>query len=119
MSELAVKILRSVSSMLQLIGVAYLTLIAWLTSTWMVDDGWAARAGDADWWMLAVTRAGLGVLAAAVAGGSLLVLNHGLARWRLGFAGLRPVPVAWMGAGAIGAASVIGAIYFAVERPFM
>ena len=85
----------------------------------MVDDGWAARASDMDWWALAGQRAGLGIFVATLAGGVLLGINQLLARWKLGFPLLRPAQVAWIGAAAIALSSVVGAINFIIERPFM
>jgi hypothetical protein len=112
-------IARITFGMGQLVGIAYLTLVVWLVTSWMADDGWAARASDADWWTLGGQRAGIGLFVAALAGGALLGINHLLARWRLGFPLLRPSQVAWLGAAPIALASVVGAMNFIVERPYM
>jgi hypothetical protein len=119
MRERFALIARITLGMGQLVGIAYLTLVAWLVTSWMVDDGWASRASDADWWALGAQRAGIGLFVAALAGGVLLGINHLLLRWNLGYSWLRPAHVAWLGGAAIALASVIGAINFIVERPYM
>jgi hypothetical protein len=103
----------------QLVGVCYAALVVILANTAMTDDGWAAHASDADWWALACRRLLFGLLVATFTGGILLVMNHVLARWRIGFPMLRPPQVAWISAAGISAASLIGAIDFFVVRPYM
>jgi len=83
------------------------------------DDNWAARAKEADWWSLAGQRASLGLFVAAFAGAVLLGFNHVLARRALVFPWLQPARIAWLAAAAIAFTSLIGAIDFIIERPYM
>lgn len=119
MRELIFMVTRIVFGVVQLTGVGYAALVAWLITSWMVDDAWAAQARDADWWALAGQRAAVGLCAAGLAGAVLLGTNHLLARWRLGFPGLKPVQVACIGAATVALATMTGAVNFIVERPFM
>jgi hypothetical protein len=72
-----------------------------------------------DWYRAASERLALGLLAAAIVGLALLVVNRGLARWDLVVGGVRPARIAFLGAAAVAAASLAGAIHFLVIKPFM
>jgi hypothetical protein len=119
MATSAKSIGRSISAALQVGAVLYLTVAFWVASQWMAQDEWAATAGTEDWWLAAAMRFGVGLFWAAVVGLALWWLNRWLSRVELSFAGVWPRAIAWTSFGLIAAASAIGALQFAVERPFM
>jgi hypothetical protein len=119
MSDLGAIIVRVVAFVLQLAGVAYASLIAWLMSVWMVDDSWAVHASDADWWVAAGKRVALGLIGAAIVGGVLFVFNRALVHWKLASPTARPLRAALLGTTVVAIASIAGAVIFVVERPFM
>jgi hypothetical protein len=118
MPDVVVLIARVVSTCVQFFAVLYVAFIAWLVSAWMADDSWAAVANDADWWLEAGRRWAVGLGAAVVIGGLLLVLNYALVRWNLAAPRARPMRSAIIGASIVAAASAAGAIQFAIERPW-
>ena len=119
MSELAGIVARAVSATVQFLGVAFAAFLAWLMSGWMVDDSWAERASDADWWFEAGRRTAVGLLGALIVGCVLFVLNRSLAHWKLASPAARPIRAAILGASVVAAASTVGAVMFAIDRPFM
>jgi hypothetical protein len=104
---------------LQVIGTLYVALFCWLIAAWMVDDSWAFRAAPIDWWRTAATRLGFGILIGAAAGLLLVALNKLLARAGLNVPRLGPWQVGLGAFAAIVAASAIGALYFAIRKPYM
>jgi hypothetical protein len=118
MSGIALNVARVVIATLQGVGVIYVALVAWLASSWMADDSWAAGATDADWWLLAGKRSLQGLAAALVVGLLLLAINHAMVYWRLESQRARPLRTALIGTVVVAVASVAGAIQFAVQRPW-
>lgn len=118
MSEVTVIAARAVFITIQFLGVAFMAFLAWIISSWMTDDSWASRASDLDWWLEAGRRATFGLLAALCVGLVLFVLNRGLIHWRLASPQARPLRTAVIGASVVAAASIAGAVYFAIERPW-
>lgn len=97
---------------------AYLALVAWLLSAWMVDDAVAFQMTEADWWLVGAGRLGQACVVAAGYAGTLYVVNR---RWvaphfrSSRFIALAP---ALLG-GVVAAAAVAGAVTFAVKKPYM
>jgi len=118
MSDAVVLIVRVVSISAQLLGVLYAALIAWLIGSFMIDDSWAAVASDTDWWLEAGRRWAVGLGAAVVIGGVLLVLNRALVHWKLASPRANPLRSAIIGASVVAVASTAGAIYFVIVRPW-
>jgi hypothetical protein len=118
MSEVAANIARVVIATLEGVGVIFVALVAWSANTWMADDSWAARATDADWWLLAGRRSLSGFAMALVVGVLLLAINRALIYWKLESPRARPLRTASIGALVVAAASADGAIQFAVQRPW-
>jgi hypothetical protein len=104
---------------LQVIGTLYVALYCWLIAAWIVDDSWAFRAAPIDWWREAATRFGFGILLGSAAGLVLVALNRLLARAGLTVPRLGPWQIGVGAFAAIVAASAIGALYFAIRRPYM
>jgi hypothetical protein len=119
MAPLAKSIGRSISASLQVAAVLYLTVGFWLASQWMAQDEWAASAHTSDWWLAAAFRFGNGLFWAAIVGLALWWINRLLSRVELSFSGAWPRGIAWTGFGLIAAASAVGAVQFAIDRPFM
>jgi hypothetical protein len=118
MSEAVASIARVLIATLQGVGVIYVALVAWISSSWMTDDSWAARATDGDWWLLAGKRSLIGLAMALTVGVVLLVINRALMYWKLESASARPLRTALIGALVVAAASAAGAIQFAIQRPW-
>lgn len=97
---------------------AYLIFMAWLLSSWMLDDDLALRLVDSDW-------AEIGVKRAAVASGAGLCVAIGSALWQR-FVVRRFWPTAptmrwlpWLIGVSIATAGVAGAIRFVNDKPFV
>jgi hypothetical protein len=118
MSEVAANIARVLIATAQGIGVIYMALVAWLASSFMADDSWAARATDVDWWLLAGKRSLIGLTMALVVGVVLLAVNHAMIYWKLESRAARPRRTALIGAAVVAGASLVGALQFAIERPW-
>jgi len=119
MSQVAKSVGRSILAGAQIAAVFYLTIATWLAVSWMAQDEWAAGASTRDWWWAAAFRFATGLFCAAVVGLALWWLNLLLSRVGLAFSGAWPRTIAWVSIGLIALASAIGAVQFAIERPFM
>jgi hypothetical protein len=118
MSEVAANIARVLIATVQAVGVIYVALVAWLASSFMADDSWAARATDADWWLLAGKRSLTGLALALVVGVVLLAVNYVMIYWKLESRAARPLRTALIGVVVVAAASLVGALQFAIARPW-
>ena len=119
MAHLAKSVGRSISAALQIALIFYLTISTWLVSGWMAQDEWAATASTQDWWWAAALRFGAGALCAAVVGLLLWLFNRLLSRAGLAFSGAWSRAIAWLSFGLIAVASAVGAVQFAVDKPYM
>ena len=94
---------------------AYVGLMAYLLSGWMIDDDLAFRLSSSGWaWIAARRVASWALVGLACGGGVVLANRHIIPRAKR--ASL------WLGACAalvIMAASVAGAVRFVVEKPFV
>jgi hypothetical protein len=98
---------------------AYVALIVWLMTGWMVDDSQAAWMASSDWYIEAERRFGTGIVVALVFGGAAYLINR---RWVAPLLPNSPsVPrrAAVLFACCIGLVAGAGAIHFAITRPFM
>lgn len=97
---------------------AYLTLMAWLLSVWMVDDSVAFQMTEADWWLVGVRRFGVACVVAVGYAGILYLINR---RWvapcfgSTRFIALTPAVLG----GAVAAAAAVGAATFVATKPYM
>jgi hypothetical protein len=119
MAQFSKSVGRSISAALQIAAVLYLALVIWVAVGWMAQDEWAASASTQDWWWAAAKRFGEGLFWAAVVGLVLWWLNRLLSRVGLTFSGAWSGAIAWASFGLIAVASAIGAIHFAIHKPFM
>jgi hypothetical protein len=101
---------------LELVATAYLSLLAFLLSGWMVDDSVAFRMTDADWLVAGCLRFIVGLLAAA-AFACVTAFVHRRLGWGAARGVLPRVPL--LLAGCIALASGLGATLFVIDRPFM
>lgn len=118
MSEVGANIARVIIAALQGVAVIYVALVAWLSSTFMADDSWADGATDVDWWLLAGRRSLTGLAMALVVGVALLAINHAMIHWKLESPTAQPRRTALIGGLVVAAASLAGALQFAIERPW-
>src|SRR3954464_11906321 len=119
MAHLAKSVGRSITAALQIALVFYLTISTWLASARMAQDEWAATASTQDWWWAAALRFGEGLFCAAAVGLFLWWLNRLLSRAGLAFSGIWSRAFAWLSVGLIAVASAVGAVQFAVDKPYM
>lgn len=112
--------LRAVALLsVQVLVTAYVSLIAYLLCTWMVDDSVAARMTESDWYRVAAMRLSVATLvAASLAWGAHQVTR----RWVVAPLGGSRRHALWV-ALALGAcvllAGALGAIRFVIDKPFM
>jgi hypothetical protein len=98
---------------------AYLTLIVWLLSVWMVDDSVAARMVSSDWYIEGARRFAAGVAVSLVFGAVAYVANR---RWLTPLLPDSPLfasRAAVLLGCCIGLGGAAGAIQFAVTKPFL
>lgn len=105
--------------MVEVLVTAYVSLLAYLLCTWMVDDTASARMTDLDWYWVAGKRFGITTLvAASLAWGAHQVTR----RWVVARFGGSRRHALWL-ALTLGAcvvlAGALGAIRFVIDRPFM
>ena len=98
---------------------AYLTLVVWLLSRWMVDDSLAFRMAPADWYIEGARRFGGGLAVGALFYALAYFANR---RWVTPF--LRHSPRLGARTAAVLAACIVlagtaGAIQFVITKPFM
>ena len=98
---------------------AYLALIVWLLTSWMIDDFQAFRMAASDWYIEAAWRFVAGLLVGLVFGGMTYLVNRRWVSPRLPESprlGSRTAIALAMGIVLSGAAGAIG---FAITKPFM
>lgn len=103
----------------ELVVLGYGMLLAFLLTAWMETNSFAVRATEINWWIESAKRLFLVGVAAIVFAAMLWLANKVLFRW-LGYQNRR---LALFSAGAafllIVAAGTIGAVNFAVTKPFI
>jgi hypothetical protein len=98
---------------------AYVGVVAFLLSSWSVNDDTAFRMETTDWWVAAGARLAEWLLIAAIGGALAYLVNWSLKRALKLSAKDLPKQGALLVGGLIGAASLAGCIYFLIVRPFM
>ena len=102
----------------ELMLVAYLAVAAWLTSAWFIDDSLAFRLDANGWWLVALKRVCVWT-AVSVFVGVLVLFIHRTVFARIGFPRLAANLSGALAGAAPLVASVLGALQFGYERPFM
>ena len=98
---------------------AYLSLLVYLMTAWMVDDTAAARMTDLDWYAVAAKRLGVSISISAMFAWSAHLVTR---RWVVAPLGGSRRHALWAAlflGGCVVLAGVLGAIRFVVDRPFM
>ncbi len=94
-------------------------LIAFLMGSWMESDAFAYSASELDWWKVAVKRFLVLSVLSVVASAIVWMINKPLFAWS-GFKNKRlPVITAGVTLVSFGVAGLVGAITFAVTKPYM
>lgn len=98
---------------------AYLAFVGYLMSAWFISDHAAARMQPRGWWVIAAERLTIGTIVAAVFAAVLFAGNRALIRrlWPNNYQ--FAIVTAAVGFFAVFAAVFAGALYFAIEKPFM
>jgi len=114
------KQVASIAAMfIELLVLGYAMFMAFLLTVWIETHSFANRATEIDWWIEGGKRLFVVCVAAALFAGILLPLNKVLFRW-LGFENRRyatfSAAVAFL---LIVAAGIIGAVNFAITKPFI
>ena len=103
----------------ELVVLGYAMFMAFLLTVWIETNGFAMRATEIDWWIEGGKRLFVVGVVAAIIAAILLPVNNVLFRW-FGFENPRYVSYS---AGAvfllIVAAGIIGAINFAITKPYI
>lgn len=97
----------------------YLALMAWVLSTWMVDDGLAARMTPGGWYLIAAQR-----LCAVTAVSAVFTLAAWIVNTRCVHRGVTwsPRTLSWLAGGLGGAiflAGFVGCVQFVIRKPFL
>jgi hypothetical protein len=96
----------------------YLALMAWILSSWMVDDGLAARLTPSGWYLIGAQRFGLVALVSTAFTCVAWVANR---RWLPRAVSSTPRTLGWL-AGGLGAAillaGLVGSVHFVTRKPF-
>ena len=113
---------RTIAGLILIVEVglaAYLSLVVWLLSVWMVDDSQAFRMAPADWYVEGLRRLGPALVVSVVFGGLTYLANR---QWvnpsfpgspRLG------ARTAVLLAACIALWGTAGAIRFVITKPFL
>jgi hypothetical protein len=114
----ALRYLLAIAIAGELALVAYLALVAWVTSAWFIDDSLAFRLDASGWWWIAARRVCVWAGVSVIVGFLVLLINRTFLA-KIGFPRLAAnVSGALAGAAPL-LASVAGAVRFGYERPFM
>ena len=98
---------------------AYLTLVVWLLSRWMVDDSLAFRMAPADWYIEGARRFGGGLAVGALFYALAYFANRRWVTPVLGHSARLGTRTAAVLAACIVLAGAAGAIQFVITKPFM
>ena len=113
------KFLRIVTAFIEIYVLGYAILMAYLISVWMESDSFAYSATEIDWWIEAGKRFVISSGLAFALAGLVWLVNKPLLK-RLGFKNESlPAITASVFGGSLCIASLIGAIVFAITKPFM
>ena len=102
----------------EVMAAAYLALMAWLLSVWMVDDSVAFQMTEADWWLVGVRRFGVACAVALGYAGVLWLINRRWVAPCLGPSRLILFAPAVLG-GVVVAAAAVGVATFVTTKPYM
>jgi len=97
------------------VGTGYLSLIAYLMGVWMVGDSVAFRMTSSDWYVEGAKRFAEVCVLAAVSAAVAHLFNRWAFRSRMAAARLLSVLVF----SAICVSGLVGAVEFAVKKPYM
>ena len=97
---------------------AYVALVVYLISGWMVNDAAAFRMVTADWIKTGLGRLAYGIGVAGVLAGLLWGMNKVLLP-RLGGGREWPSRIAALAFGLVVLVAILGALQFIIERPFL
>ena len=102
----------------ELLVAGWIGFVTWLMSHWMIDDATAMQMTDADWNAGAASRA---AIALAVGAAIALLFAPVHRRWAApAFARSRWFArLPWLMGATVATAGAIGAVQFAIERPFV
>ena len=96
----------------------YLAFTAWILSSWMVDEGLAARLTPSGWYSIGAQRFGLVAMVSTAFTWLAWVANR---HWLARAVSLTPRTLGWL-AGGLGAAillaGLVGSLQFVTRKPF-
>ena len=98
---------------------AYLSIVVWLLSVWMMDDSQAAAMVPLDWYIEALRRLVAAAVIGSVFGGILFLTNRRLAAALFPRSPSLSIGIAWALAACVILAGAVGAVQFVVTKPFM
>ena len=105
--------------LLEMFVIVNAILIVFLMTTWMEDHTFATSASEIDWWIIAGQKFLVAIVLSVVASILLLLVNRPLFIWS-GFTNERlPYITAKIMFISLFISSLIGAIIFAVEKPYI
>jgi hypothetical protein len=102
----------------EVMAAAYLALMAWLLSVWMVDDSVAFQMTEADWWLVGARRLGVACAVALGYAGVLWLINRRWVAPCFGPSRLILFAPAVLG-GVVAAAAAVGVATFVTTKPYM
>lgn len=103
---------------LEALAIAYLSFVSYFSSVWFVEDSQAFSMSSLDGWLVAGFRAAIGCSVAAGFGGLLVFMNRALARW-LPVTRRLALPVGGGAASVVSLGAMIGALEFAITKPYV
>jgi len=101
--------------LVEILATAYLILIAYLIGVWMMNDSVAFRMTPADWYLEALTRFGQSSIVAALLG----IPSHYFNRWAFRSRPTIGMVLTWVAFGSVSISGLLGAVEFAVTKPYM
>jgi len=97
----------------------YLAVMAWILSSWVIDDGLAARLTPSGWYLIGAQRLGVTAVVSTAFTWVAWVANR---RWLPRAVSSTPRTLGWL-AGGLGAAillaGLVGTVQFVTRRPFL
>ncbi len=113
------KIISILLIAIELAGAFYLSMLCWLMTAWMIDEGDAIRYSQADWNFLALKRLGIAAIASLAGAGIIYGFNRLIQRevTKQNNRWLSYMPLIVFGMTIISA--LAGAIEFVLTKPWM
>lgn len=112
-------LIRIVIILIELSILLFLMSMVFLTTSWIADDSFAVSASELDWWLIAGQRLLITVVFSVIASIILWRINKPLFAWSRFSIERLPNTTAIIFFVGLFLSALVGAVYFAVEKPYI